>query len=96
MSQLEELKIFHFNPADLQKRKGGRKYRCNAVINIQIHYNLLFIDPQVLFINCHSILSSRHDAKNHFNCSGFLLAMASSQFTAAEKGLAIFAGIFSF
>lgn len=45
------------------ERGGGGKYRCNAVINIQIHYNLLFIDPQVLFINCHSILSSRHDAK---------------------------------
>ena len=64
MSQLEELKIFHFSPADLKKKGGkGGKYRCNAVINIQIYYNLLFIDPQVVFINCHSILSSRRDAK---------------------------------
>lgn len=29
-------------------KRRGRKYRCNAIINIQIHYNLLFIDPQVL------------------------------------------------
>ena len=50
MSQLEDLKTFHFNPAALRKNQqgGGRKYRCNAIINIQIHYNLLFIDPQVL------------------------------------------------
>lgn len=54
MSQLEELKTCHFNPAVLKKAKGwgggggGLKVQTQCHIRIQINYNPLFIDPQVL------------------------------------------------
>ena len=75
-------------------RRGG-KHRWPQCINIRIHYEPLFIDPQVLFLLCRSVFRRRCDAKTILNCSGLSLGLADGQFTAAGKGLAMFGGSFS-
>lgn len=49
MSQLEELKNMSFQSCGCKENEGGGvKVQMRCHINIQISYNLLSIDPQVL------------------------------------------------